>query len=60
MKNLCKYSELFGKVKEGVHSYRIYDIAIVDGKPKLLSTFDYIYTALGIINNEEDEFRFDS
>lgn len=37
-----------------------HDIAIVDGKPKLLSTFDYIYTALGIINNEEDEFRFDS
>ena len=37
-----------------------HDVAIVDGKPKLLSTFDYIYTALGIVNNEEDEFRFDS
>ncbi|MFT5249831.1 MAG: methionyl aminopeptidase [bacterium] len=37
-----------------------HDVAIVDGKPKLLSTFDYIYKALGIESNEEDEFRFDS
>jgi methionyl aminopeptidase len=34
-----------------------HDIAIVDGKPQLLSTFDYIYEALGIVSNEEDEFR---
>ena len=34
-----------------------HDIAIVDGKPQLLSTFDYIYEVLGIISNEEDEFR---
>ncbi|MFT4642626.1 MAG: methionyl aminopeptidase [Candidatus Azotimanducaceae bacterium] len=34
-----------------------HDIAIVDGKPQLLSTFDYIYEALGILSNEEDEFR---
>ncbi len=34
-----------------------HDVAIIDGKPKLLSTFKYIYDALGIINNEEDEFR---
>ena len=26
----CKYSELFGKVGEGIHSYRIFDIAILD------------------------------
>lgn len=26
----CKYSEIFGKVGEGPHSYRIFDIAIVD------------------------------
>lgn len=37
-----------------------HDVAIVDGKPKLLSTFDFIYTTLGIESNEEDEFRFDS
>ena len=34
-----------------------HDVAIVDGKPELLSTFAYIYEALGIESNEEDEFR---
>ena len=34
-----------------------HDVALVDGKPELLSTFDYIYKALGIESNEEDEFR---
>ena len=34
-----------------------HDVALVDGKPQLLSTFDYIYEALGIKSNEEDEFR---
>jgi len=27
---LCKYSNIFGKPKEGIHSIRIYDIAIID------------------------------
>lgn len=27
---LCEYSEVFGKVGEGAHSYRIGDIAVVD------------------------------
>ena len=35
-----------------------HDVALVDGKPKLLSTFDYVYEALGIESDEEDEFRF--
>ena len=34
-----------------------HDVAIVDGKPQLLSTFDYVYDALGITSTEEDEFR---
>ena len=34
-----------------------HDVAIVDGKPELLSTFKYIYEALGIESNEEDKFR---
>lgn len=34
-----------------------HDVALVDGKPQLLSTFHYIYEALGITSNEEDEFR---
>ena len=27
---LCKYKDIFGKVGEGVHSYRIFNIAIID------------------------------
>lgn len=34
-----------------------HNVAIVDGKPELLSTFAYIYEALGIKSNEEDAFR---
>ncbi len=34
-----------------------HNVAIVNGKPELLSTFQYIYEALGIKSNEEDEFR---
>ena len=34
-----------------------HDVAIVNGKPTLLSTFKYIYEVLGIVSDEEDEFR---
>ncbi len=34
-----------------------HDVALVNGKPQLLSTFDYVYEALGISSNEEEEFR---
>ena len=34
-----------------------HDIAIIDGKPEILSTFKYIYQALGIESDEEDAFR---
>lgn len=34
-----------------------HNVALVDGKPELLSTFAYVYKALGIESNEEDEFR---
>lgn len=34
-----------------------HNVALVDGKPELLSTFKYIYKALGIASNEEEEFR---
>lgn len=34
-----------------------HNVALVDGKPELLSTFAYIYEALGIESNEEQEFR---
>ena len=34
-----------------------HDVALVDGKPQLLSTFSYIYEALGVTSNEEASFR---
>ena len=34
-----------------------HNVAIVNGIPELLSTFNYIYEALGIDSDEEDEFR---
>ncbi len=34
-----------------------HDVAIVNGKPQLLSTFQYIYEALGIESDEEEEFK---
>ena len=43
--------------KPSVHFEHV--VAIVDGKPVLLSTFDYVHEALGITTNEEDEFRLD-
>ena len=33
-----------------------HNIGIIDGKPKLLSTFKYVYEALGITSSEEDKF----
>ena len=34
-----------------------HNVALVDGKPELLSTFAYVYEALGIKSNEEDGLR---
>ena len=34
-----------------------HDVAIVNGKPELLSTFAYVYETLGIVSDEENEFR---
>ncbi|AXG74213.1 type I methionyl aminopeptidase [Flavobacterium arcticum] len=34
-----------------------HDVALVNGKPELLSTFAYVYQALGIESDEENEFR---
>lgn len=30
MTSLCKYKDIFGKVGKGIHSYRVFNIAIVD------------------------------
>ena len=34
-----------------------HNVALIDGKPQLLSTFDYIYKALGIETDEETPFK---
>ncbi|MGB3776221.1 MAG: type I methionyl aminopeptidase [Leeuwenhoekiella sp.] len=34
-----------------------HDVAILDGKPELLSTFEYIYEAQGITSDEEAPYR---
>jgi len=34
-----------------------HNVALVNGNPELLSTFKYVYDALGIKSNEEAEFR---
>ena len=34
-----------------------HNVALINGKPELLSTFQYIYDALGIESDEEEEFR---
>lgn len=34
-----------------------HNVALVNGKPELLSTFQYIYDALGLESDEEKEFR---
>lgn len=60
--NLCQYKDIFGKPNEGVHMYRLYDIAIVDAIFTILGgiiiaymfSFDYVQTIvllfiLGII-----------
>ena len=46
---------LTGDMKPSAHFE--HDVALVNGKPELLSTFKYIYKALGIESDEEEEFR---
>ena len=36
---LCQYKNIFGKVGEGLHSYRIFNIAIVDVILTIISAF---------------------
>ena len=44
--------------KDGLPSAHFeHNVALIDGKPELLSTYAYINQVLGIRTNEEDEFR---
>ena len=64
MLNLCKYKDIFGKPKQGAHSYRIFNIAIVDVILTILAAYllsiftgyKFVYTLifmfiLGIISH---------
>ena len=54
--NLCKYKDIFGEVGKGAHSYRIFDIAIVDVISTIVIAFiisklfkvDFIKTMIGL------------
>ncbi|NPA43449.1 MAG: type I methionyl aminopeptidase [Chlorobi bacterium] len=46
------------KTADGLPSAHFeHDVALINGKPEILSTFYYIYEALGLPLGEEDEFR---
>jgi hypothetical protein len=54
---LCKYKDILGKPGKGVHSYRIFNIAIVDVLLTILAAFvihlftpkyNFIYILLGL------------
>jgi len=39
MLTLCKYKGMFGKLNQGLHSFRIFNIAIVDVLLTILAAF---------------------
>jgi hypothetical protein len=41
--NLCKYSEIFGKVGKGIHSIRFMGIAIVDVILTIIASYIFSY-----------------
>ena len=54
--NLCKYKDMFGKPNKGVHSYRLFNFAIVDVLATVLvaylisiyGKYSFIYTLVGM------------
>lgn len=49
------------KTADGMPSAHFeHNVALVDGRPELLSTFDFIYESLGIVSDEEKPFKKDS
>ena len=43
MLTLCKYKGMFGKLNQGLHSFRIFNIAIVDVLLTILAAFIISY-----------------
>ena len=56
MSGLCKYKHAFGKLGTGIHSYRIFDIAILDFGVTaiaayiitLVSGLKFVYSFIGL------------
>ena len=49
------------ETKDGMPSAHYeHNVALVDGKPILLSTFDFIYETLGIKSDEEKKFKWNA
>ena len=49
------------ETKDGMPSAHYeHNVALVDGKPILLSTFDFIYETLGIKSDEEKKFNWNA
>jgi hypothetical protein len=47
----CQYTNIFGQVGTGAHSYRIYNIAIVDLLFTIIAAYIYsMYTSYDFIN----------
>lgn len=43
----CKYKDYFGKVGEGVHSYRLFNIAVIDVLATIVGAFlIYVFMSL--------------
>jgi hypothetical protein len=49
---LCAYNDIFGKVGEGVHSYRIANIAVVDVISTIIVAFflHYLFPAYKVLH----------
>ena len=53
----CKDGWTIQTVDKQPSAHFEHNVALVNGKPELLSTFDYIYDALGIVTDEEAPFK---
>ena len=45
---LCRYKDIFGRPGEGAHSYRIFDIAVVDVVATVIVAF-FIARVFGVV-----------
>jgi uncharacterized membrane protein len=46
--DLCRYKDIFGRPREGAHSYRLFDIAVVDVAATIIGAY-VISRAFGFV-----------